>query len=365
MSPKSSILIVDDERSYLDILVNILQAEYRVIVAKTGEEALQRVAAGTQPDLILLDVAMPGIDGYETCRRLKSQSATKDIPVVFLTARDDVDAETFGLNLGAVDYITKPISAATVRARIRTHLALRHARQALTEQNERLEHRVRERTQKLRHLSAEMAMTEERERRRLAQQLHDGPIQRLALSKIQLGRLRAAAGGEERGTFDELNQTIDTAVSEMRTLLIQLSPPILYELGLAPALEWLAESVMKPHGIDCTVITDGGDARLSEETNVFLFQAIRELLINIAKHAMARHARVELRSGDQTLTVIVSDDGKGFDTDTIVEHGKTGGFGLFSVRERLSMIGGTLEMRTNGGATVTMSIPVDDSEQDG
>ncbi len=365
MPQKHSILIVDDERSYLDILVSILQTDYRVIVSKTGEEALQRVASGPLPDLILLDVAMPGIDGYETCRRLKLDAATRDIPVVFLTAKDDVDAEAHGLNLGAVDYITKPISAATVRARIRTHLALRQARKELTDQNERLEQRVRERTQKLRRMSADMAVTEERERRRLAQELHDGPIQRLALSKIQLGRLRAATDPAQHRAFDDLNQTIDTAVGEMRTLLIQLSPPILYELGLAPALEWLAESVMKPQGIVCEVKTDGGDAGLSEEINVFLFQAIRELMINIVKHAGARHAQVELRSEPAELVVAVSDDGAGFDAEHMFEQSKSGGFGLFSVRERLSMLGGTLAVQSKGGAVVTLSIPVEDTEQSG
>ncbi|MCB1851579.1 MAG: response regulator, partial [Gammaproteobacteria bacterium] len=94
---KATILIVDDEKIYLDALIGMLKSEYRLLLARSGEEALRRLQSGDLPDLVLLDLLMPGIDGYETCRRIKRDPATSDIPLIFLTSRDDVEGETYGL----------------------------------------------------------------------------------------------------------------------------------------------------------------------------------------------------------------------------------------------------------------------------
>lgn len=117
------ILLVDDEPTNLRVLRTVLNDLYRLLFAKNGQEALQ-LAAGHQPDLVLLDVMMPGMTGYEVCTALKANSQTQHIPVIFVTAlRDEID-ETQGFDVGAVDYITKPISPAVVRARVKTHLSL-------------------------------------------------------------------------------------------------------------------------------------------------------------------------------------------------------------------------------------------------
>jgi putative two-component system response regulator len=146
---KPRVLIVDDERLNLNVLVDLLKDDYRPIVAKDGLQALQRVTTETLPDLILLDVMMPGMDGYEVCRRLKQSERTRDIPVIFVSAMSDVADETRGFDLGAVDYITKPISPRIVKARVRTHLALKQASQLLQDQNRMLEQKVVERTRDL------------------------------------------------------------------------------------------------------------------------------------------------------------------------------------------------------------------------
>ncbi|MBT0961307.1 HD-GYP domain-containing protein [Denitromonas iodatirespirans] len=117
------LLLVDDEPTNLQVLRHILQQDYRLLYAKDGHRALE-LAAGERPDLILLDVMMPGIDGIETCRQLKAAPATAGIPVIFVTALADIENETEGFDAGAVDYITKPVSAPIVRARVRTHLSL-------------------------------------------------------------------------------------------------------------------------------------------------------------------------------------------------------------------------------------------------
>ncbi len=124
MTPdKASILVVDDTPANIDVLVGILQPEYRLKVALEGQTAL-KIAARTPPDLILLDIMMPQMDGLEVCRRLKADPATSSIPVIFVTALGEVQDEAAGLALGAVDYISKPVNAAVVRARVATHLAL-------------------------------------------------------------------------------------------------------------------------------------------------------------------------------------------------------------------------------------------------
>ena len=149
MAEKPTILIVDDEPFNIKILVDLLHNDYTTIIAKNGAQALQRAVADPSPDLILLDIMMPDMDGYEVCERLKQLPSCHDIPVIFISAMNDTGDETHGLDLGAVDYIIKPISPPIVKARIRNHLALKQARSQLANQNEILEQRVTERTREL------------------------------------------------------------------------------------------------------------------------------------------------------------------------------------------------------------------------
>ena len=146
---KPTILIVDDTPDNLALLSALLRDKYRVKVATGGEKALQIVAAGPLPDLILLDVMMPGLNGYETCQRLKSDPASAAIPVLFLTARVRPEDEEMGLKLGAADYITKPIGPAIVQARVATQLQLRRARALLAEQERQQAQAGTERTREL------------------------------------------------------------------------------------------------------------------------------------------------------------------------------------------------------------------------
>lgn len=124
---QQTLLIVDDEPTNVQALANLLKDDYRIQVANHGEKALELLRRGRPqlPDLILLDIQMPGIDGYEVCLRVKEDPATSAIPIIFVTARDTASEEEHGLNLGAVDYITKPFSPAIVRARVRTHMSLK------------------------------------------------------------------------------------------------------------------------------------------------------------------------------------------------------------------------------------------------
>jgi len=138
ISQENTILVVDDTPTNLQVLFDVLSEQgYRVAIAKNGETALQRVQS-SEPNLILLDVMMPGIDGFETCQRLKANPATRDIPVIFMTALSDSVDQVKGLSLGAVDYITKPIQHEEVLARIRVHLQLRNATRIMEQRTNEL-----------------------------------------------------------------------------------------------------------------------------------------------------------------------------------------------------------------------------------
>ena len=145
----STILVVDDTPDNLTLMSGLLKDRYRVKVAKGGERALKIAQSDSPPDLILLDIMMPDMDGYEVLEHLKAGEQTREIPVIFLTAKSEVADETRGLELGAVDYITKPISPPIVMARVQTHLTVKRMSDALRHQNQFLEDEVRRRTEEL------------------------------------------------------------------------------------------------------------------------------------------------------------------------------------------------------------------------
>jgi len=133
MEKRQKILIVDDERFNINVLADLLKPNYKIMAAINGKQALKAVQSDSPPDLILLDVMMPEMDGHEVCRKLKADEKTRDIPVIFVTAMGGESDETKGLDIGAVDYITKPISSAIVEARVKTHLSLRQQTRDLQE----------------------------------------------------------------------------------------------------------------------------------------------------------------------------------------------------------------------------------------
>ena len=193
LMPTPTVLVVDDAPENLLVLAQCLAELYRVRAAKDGPSALQIAASDPRPDLILLDIVMPDIDGFEVCRRLKSDPATADIPVIFLTGRSLAEDEQRGFALGAVDYISKPISPPVVRARVKTHLQLKASADFLKDRNQFLQQEVTRRTEEVRaiqdvtvHAFASLAETRDNETgnhirrtqhyvRILATQLHTHP----------------------------------------------------------------------------------------------------------------------------------------------------------------------------------------------
>lgn len=135
---RQTILIVEDTPENLVMLAQIVAPQHDTMVAESGEEALRMIAERT-PDLILLDILLPGIDGYEVCRKLKADTVLRDVPVIFITALESLDEETMGLDMGAVDYITKPFNLPITRLRIRNHLELKAQRDLLAHRTAELE----------------------------------------------------------------------------------------------------------------------------------------------------------------------------------------------------------------------------------
>jgi putative two-component system response regulator len=146
---KPTVMVVDDTPDNLSLMNLLLKDHYSVRIANSGERALKLAATGSPPDLILLDIMMPGMDGYEVCQHLKADPKMQDIPVIFLTAKNEADDEKKGLELGAIDYITKPISPAIVLARVKTHLALKSSADFLRDKNAYLETEVSKRTREV------------------------------------------------------------------------------------------------------------------------------------------------------------------------------------------------------------------------
>lgn len=219
--------------------------------------------------------------------------------------------------------------------------------------------------EQLRSLASELSLIEERERRRIATELHDHISQSLAIAKLRLGSLRELISSVDFvGSLDEIHELIDQTVQYTRSLTFELSPPILYELGLEPALEWLAEQIQEKHGILVNFEDDRQPKPMSEEIRISLFKSVRELLINIVKHAKANQVKVSIRREDNNIQITVEDDGIGFSPSEDKQLGKIPGYGLFSIHERLKYLGGFLEIESKPGqgTRVTLVAPLEKKE---
>jgi chemotaxis family two-component system sensor kinase Cph1 len=229
---------------------------------------------------------------------------------------------------------------------------------------EELERRVTQRTEQLRALAADLEATEDRERRQIAHDLHDDLGQTLAAARIRLTSLCNATTASVRDTANEVGALIDRANGAIRSLAAQLAPDVLHELGLAPALDWLAEEIDRIFGLKVHIIDDGQPKPLVQEARSVLYRAVRELLINVAKHAQTDSATVESECRDDTVVIRVSDSGIGYDA-AVVFAGLRRGLGLRSLRDRMSFIGGTAEVRSTPGegtiAILTAPLTVSDS----
>lgn len=226
------------------------------------------------------------------------------------------------------------------------------------EERKRTEAELLDHQQRLETLGLELSIAEERERGRIAGELHDQVGQCLVLGKIKANSL--AAGDlppEQRRTVEELERLLENAIDDIRSLTFQLRPPILVTAGLEAAVQWLAEELKEHYALRVTISDDHRPKPLSYELRSCLFQAVRELLLNVAKHAGTGHAQVTFAREGKSIAIAVTDLGVGFSPeDALIRTTRAGGFGLFNLQQRVQYLGGRFTMQSAPGTGSRASI---------
>ncbi|MCY1719668.1 response regulator [Prolixibacteraceae bacterium Z1-6] len=342
------ILAVDDNTINLELLAQIIKMYYpnfTFLSAETGEEGIL-TATKENPDLILLDIMMPGLDGYETCKVLKQNVRTKHIPIIMVSAlgRDSVE-RTKGLNAGADSFISKPFDQTELKAQINVAL------------------RIKGYQEQLKKLYSEITLVEERERRRIAENLHDSLGQTLSLAYMNLSSIEAEDSSPDiKGKLKFVSKLLNKAIEESRSLTYDLSPPILYELGLAPAIKWKLERFEKEFGIKTHLKTQALEKQFKKQYNIFLYRIVGELLTNIKKHANASEVLVNLYAKNDTYFITVEDNGEGINKKNI-KTSTNSGFGLLSITERIESLSGLFSINSNKNGTLAkIEIPYTEND---
>jgi DNA-binding NarL/FixJ family response regulator/anti-sigma regulatory factor (Ser/Thr protein kinase) len=362
---RANILVVDDVPDRLVAMQVLLEElDQNVVTVASGREALRQLLQD-EFAVILLDVNMPDLDGFETAALIRQRPRSQHTPIIFVTAFGD-EAHAFqGYSLGAVDYILTPVVPEILRAKVRVFVDLFHKNEQLKQQARRQAELVAladRRAAQLRTMAAELASTEHRERRRLAQVLHDHVQQLLVAAKMRAELARSEA--DRPATQQELRHVLDLldqSITASRSLATDLCPPVLNEAGLAAGLDWLARWMDEKYNLQVDVHCELGMVTLADEMRMTLFTATRELLFNVVKHSGVTRARVAMRrQDDHWLAVVVEDSGSGFNPHLVQEEITPDGMGLFSIRERIETMGGRFEIHSDPGAgtRVTIAAPL-------
>lgn len=329
----ADILIVDDTLENLELLSEMLTDRgYEIRIVKSGAMALRGVQA-QPPDLILLDIMMPEMDGYEVCRHLKANPQTQDIPVIFISALNEALDKVKAFRVGGVDYITKPFQVAEVCARVTHQLTIRRLQAELLESLEQ---------QKLLNRRIEEMATLE-ERNRIARDIHDSLGHALVALNIQLeaGITLLKSNPEKAYTFltkskelgSEALQAVRRSVSQMRDDPLQGQ---LLETAIANLIQdFYATTGTQP---ECQIDLSCPPSHLIK---IAIYRILQEGLTNICKHAGATKVSIQIQSTPSEIWLALQDNGKGFETE---EH-RTG-FGLQGMQERTTALGGNLEIES-------------------
>jgi len=252
-----------------------------------------------------------------------------------------------------VDFVRKDGRDATVEVRV-CLLKDGNVQAIVTDITERkqAQERILDNREQLKSLASKLSLTEERERHRLATMLHDQVGQSLVFSRLQLDQLRKSVHSEEPlKALEEVCNSLEQVIRDTRTLTFDLGSPILYELGLEAAIaEWLEDQIDRKHGIKTEFHDDQREKPLEDDIRAVLFRDVRELLVNVVKHAQAEKVSVSVSRTEAEIHIIVEDNGKGFDPIEAAQGAaKRAEFGLFSIRERLEQLGGLLDVDSGPG----------------
>lgn len=349
------VLVVDDDTRCLALIEAFLQPNgTQVVTAGNGDEAIAK-AADIQPDVILLDIMMPGISGFETVRRLKTGPLTARIPVVMVTALGgDVQDRVLALECGADDFLTKPVNRLELEVRVRTLAKLKAYQDSVLDHNAALEREVEQRTVALtremdvrRRLELAILDAEACERRRIGHELHDslGQIltalamvaRGLELDLADAGRPEAAKAATLSGFAEQAKRAV-RGLTEGRGVMFWDNP------DLEHALRELANCVEMVFGVGCGVEFDCGSRMISSEVRAQVSRIAGEAVFNAAKHAGARSISVSLQEEGEHLVLRIRDDGIGM---AAVPDGP--GMGLAIMRHRADLIGAELRVESESG----------------
>lgn len=481
---EDGILVVDDETHNLKLLSDLLgRYGYRIRPANNPRLAIDSALA-MPPKLILLDVRFPDMDGFEVCRRLKQDERTREVPVLFISAMQDIQDKIQGFDAGGVDFISKPFHEQEVLARIRTHMKLRNMQLHMEElvekrsaeltlsetkyrglvenaligvfnstidgrlkfvngalarmfdfdtpeqmiaqgaierwgnKNDRkqmlaqiqkhgsvtnyetdsltftdrhihvifsakqvgndiigmvmditerklAEEKLHVYQARLKALASQLTIAEEKERRAIAADLHDHVGHSLALARMQLDNILKSTSKIERSMLvNDVSNIMLQALQETRSLIFELSSPAMNEFGLSAAIsEWLEEHISHRYGLETEFADNLADQQrkpLEENVRALLFRNVRELLTNVVKHARAKKVSVRLMDEVDSVKVIVEDDGVGFNpAEWETQNGGRAGFGLFSIKERMMDLGGSMQIQSKPGkgCRVVLNMP--------
>lgn len=495
------ILAIDDNEINLELLhqiVKIHYPEFQFIQTLSGIEGIE-LAKQELPEIILLDILMPEINGYEVCAVLKNNPGTQNIPIIMISALGvDANERTKGLNAGADSFISKPFSRGEVMAQLNVVLRVKKVEDLLRKRNENLEHfikdqtnnyqqheerflqisehalefywevdasgiftyispvvektlgikqndiigektctelfqmkdsdpgsnpckmrtssrdyetelqledrsvwlsisgipiagegseylglrgvcyditkrkqaeiqlnenleQIREYQKKLKNMNMELTLAEEKERRRIAENLHDGLGQTLSLAFIKLSSISTESfSAGDKKLWEEASGLLNDAISESRSLTYDLSPPILYELGLVPAFKWKLSQIEESLGIKTKITGEEQLIQVRKEFEIFLYRMVSELLTNVIKHANATAVELFVGKNEHDYLITVHDNGIGFNANQInAKLNGDGGFGLLSITERLDSLKGRLTLVTENGTKATIAIPIE------
>jgi signal transduction histidine kinase len=343
----SKILIVDDDASARETMVALLEKEhYQLELAQDGFQALQMLET-LQPDLILLDVMMPGMDGFKVCRRIRSTPQLAEVPIILLTALDDRDSLLQGIESGADDFLHKPVDRQELVARVRTITRLNRYR-TLMEQRENLK-----------EMAERLIAAQEQERLRISRELHDDLGQALTTHMLALRNFQDDLSLPVAELFAGLQalyeQSHEIAI-KIRRLAQDLRPPILEALGLKQSMQTYCSKFTEHTQLPVVVEIDPDLPALPDIYNVTLYRVLQEALTNVAKHAQASRTWVELSVDDNSINLVIQDNGLGLHS----KDNPTGGIGLKGMHERLSLVGGKLLLRSakEGGTILTATLPM-------
>jgi signal transduction histidine kinase len=220
-----------------------------------------------------------------------------------------------------------------------------------------MERQALETGDRLRSLASELTLSEELTRKKIAQTLHDEVGQTLALARMKISSAHNLPKDEAmEKIIQEQQDMLALAIQQTRALMTEISPPGLHDLGIGAAIDWMAERMSSEHGIAIETMKTGDVSDLEQDLKIMLYQMTKELLVNIVKHSGASHVLVAVERDDHTISIKAKDDGRGFDAKGVGSPASDGGFGLFSIRERLKSYNGSLHIESQKGKGTTASI---------